>query len=73
MDKDRADLIDIAITVVEQRFGSLTNVFYEDLFKILDLYFPLLRFTLDEIVEHYSLAIEVEDTNLILINTGNEG
>jgi len=70
MDKDREDLLDLSIGIVEMELGR--RIPYEELYPLLDYYFGSLRFTMDEIMEHSFVGIDEEDAKLILKNSGND-
>lgn len=69
MTKDRLDLLDICISAVNLKYKSYNSP--EQLQDLLDIEFPRLSFTIDEIVEFNSLSMDIEDNLLILKNTGN--
>ena len=70
MTKDRSDLLNLCIGLIELKF-EVTN--YEELYTLLDTQFGHMKFSMDEIVEYYSLSTEIEDKYLILKNTNSEG
>jgi len=72
MEKDRSDLLDMSIGLLEAEFGVKVRS-YEELYDQLDQYFGSLRFTMDEIVEFYSLQLAMEDQMLIMKNAGLNG
>ena len=71
MNKDRSDLLDFCIGLVELDYGKQAT--YKELQETLELAFPQAKFSIEEVEEYYSLSVEIEDRYLTLKNSGNEG
>ena len=67
MKKDRLDLLNTCITLVQSKHTYNT---VEHLQKLLTIEFPNLMFTLDEVIEINMLSLDIQDTMLILKNAG---
>jgi len=69
MERDRYDLLDMCIATIKLKYNACISP--EQLQDVLNKEFPRMMFSIDEIVEFHMLAIEIEDNQLILKNTGN--
>lgn len=59
MTKDRNDVIDLCVGLVEAKFGPQPT--YEQLTTKLRTEFPELQIKFDEVLEHYSMSIELDE------------
>jgi hypothetical protein len=72
MNKDRSDLLDMSIGLIELKYGNKQQRDYNELYALLDQEFPKMRFSLDEIVEYYALSLEMEDRLITFKNATND-